>query len=106
MAFKEEEVPDIFSGTKGLVGETSEGFWHSLRIGFSQPIHPSYSAIEVGPPSEEFGTETMRGTGLVNARRMVSSFEPFFCGGLGRDCCFEVGWGGSDLGQRLTLGSL
>ena len=70
MAFKEKEVPDMLLATKGQVGETSEGFRQSLGTGFTQP-DPSwlYPIVEVGAPSEVFGTKTTRGTGLVNAEK-------------------------------------
>ena len=106
MAFKEKEEPDTLSATKGQLGKTSEGFRQSLGTGFTQPIHPSYTQqLKLEPPVKHLG-QRRPGMSLVNARRTVSSFEPFFCGGLCRDCCFEVGWGGTGLGQCLTLGSL
>ena len=35
MAFKEKEVPNILSATKGPVGKTSEGYRQSFGIGFT-----------------------------------------------------------------------
>ena len=100
-------MPYTLLATKGSMGETSEGYRQSLgyRICLADPSY-LYPIVEVGAPGEVFGTKTTRGMGLANARKMVSSIEPFFYEGLSRDCCFEVRWGSNDLGQCLTLGSL
>ena len=66
-----KEVPDTLSATKGLVGETSEGYQQSLGTGFTHPIHPSYTQqLKLEPPAKYSGQRgRSRGTGLVNARR-------------------------------------
>ena len=56
MAFKEREVPDTFSETKGPVGETNEGFWQSLGARFTQPIPLGYTQqLKLDPPLKYSG---------------------------------------------------
>ena len=43
MTFKEREVPNTFSATKGPMGGTNEGVEQTLGTGFTQCIHPSYT---------------------------------------------------------------
>ena len=56
MAFKEKEVPDTLSATKGLVGETIVRDFGRVWVHRIYPADPSwlYSTVEIGAPSKVF----------------------------------------------------